>query len=331
MKKLINDFTKQLKEAINISENFNLTTYLKEIKNITISGMGGSGIGGNVVSEAIASELTIPIIVNKDYTLQNYVNTSSLVIISSYSGDTEETIKALEEAIIREAKIVCITSDGKIKDIAQEKLIDLILIPKGMPPRAAIAFSIVQILNILYFNNIISSSYKKELNSAIKLIDVAEKEIVKDAKETAEMLSDKLPIIYSVAGMESPALRFRQQLNENSKLLCWHNVFPELNHNELQGWRQKDNKLAVIIFRNTNDSLRTSRRIDISVKIISHYDATIKEVFSKGDSKLEQILYLIHWGDWVSFFIAASKGIDSLDIRVITYLKSELAKVEQYQ
>ena len=99
MKQLITDFTKQLKDAIEISENSKLTSYDKEIKNIVISGMGGSGIGGNIVSDAISSELTIPLIVNKDYVLLNYVRENSLVIISSYSGDTEETVKAFEDAI----------------------------------------------------------------------------------------------------------------------------------------------------------------------------------------------------------------------------------------
>jgi glucose/mannose-6-phosphate isomerase len=219
MKKLITDFTKQLKDAIEISENSKLTSYDKEIKNIVISGMGGSGIGGNIVSDAIASELTIPLIVNKDYVLLNYVRENSLVIISSYSGDTEETVKAFEDAISKNAKIVCICSGGKIKEIAEKEKRDLILIPKGMPPRAAIAYSVVQLLHILNFHKIISVSYKKELLAAIKLLDNEEKKILKDAKETAEILTDKMPIIYSVAGMESPAIRFRQQLNENSKSL----------------------------------------------------------------------------------------------------------------
>ena len=327
MKKLISEFTKQLKHALEIADLSEFTDFKKEIKNVVISGMGGSGIGGNIVAEAIASEVKIPIIVNKDYSLPNYVNKNTLVIISSYSGDTEETIKALEEAIAKESKIVCITSGGRIADIAGRKNIDLVLVPKGLPPRAALAYSLVQLLYILNFYYIISSTFKKNLNAAIKLIDVEEKNITRDAKETANLLSGKLPIIYSIAGMESVAIRFRQQLNENSKILCWHNVFPELNHNELQGWKEKNSNIAVILFRNDNEYPRTAKRIDISTEIISHYDAATKEVYSKGTSLLERMLYLIHWGDWVSYFIAEMKGIDTMDIRVITYLKNELAKI----
>jgi glucose/mannose-6-phosphate isomerase len=328
MKKLIAEFTEQIKHAIEIAHCSVLSPSNREIKNVIICGMGGSGISGNIVSEAMASEFKIPVIVNKDYCLPNFSDENSLVIISSYSGETEETVKAFDEAISKGSKIVCVTSGGRIGDIAARKNIDLILIPKGFPPRAAIGYSLTQLLYILNYHSVISSAYEKNLLAAIKLIDAEEKNILNDAKETAGCISGKLPIIYSAAGMESVAIRFRQQLNENSKLLCWHNVFPELNHNELQGWREINDKLAVIFFRNANDYFRTSKRIDISAEVISHYDPVMKEIYSKGYSLLERILYLIHWGDWVSYFLAEIKGIDIMDIRVITYLKSELAKVE---
>jgi glucose/mannose-6-phosphate isomerase len=330
MKKLISEFTKQIKHALEIAGLAKLTDFKTEMRNVVICGMGGSGIGGGIVAEAVASEIKIPLIISKDYFLPNYVSKNTLVIVSSYSGDTEETLKALDEAIVKDAKIVCITSGGKMADVATRKNIDLILIPKGMPPRAAIGYSLVQMLHILNFNYIISTDFKKNLLAAISLIDTEEKNIIRDAKETANKLSGKFPIIYSTAGIESVAIRFRQQLNENAKLLCSHNVFPELNHNELQGWKQKNNNIAVLIFRNGTDYQRTAKRIDISSDIISNYDAVIKEVYSKGNSLLEQILYLVHWGDWVSYFLAEMKGIDTMDIRVITYLKSELAKVEEY-
>jgi glucose/mannose-6-phosphate isomerase len=330
MKKLISNFTGQLKHALEITQYTELSPFKKEIRNIVICGMGGSGIGGNIVSEAVASKIKIPIIINKDYSIPNFVGKNSLVIISSYSGDTEETIKAMTEAIDMESKIVCITTGGKIAEIATQKKIDLILIPKGMPPRTAIAYSIVQLLHILIFHTLIHFSFKNNLLAAIELIDAEENNILKDAKETAKLLADKLPVIYDVTGMESVALRFRQQLNENAKMLCWHNVFPELNHNELQGWGEKDNDKAVILFRNDNDTSRIAKRIDISSDIISNYNITFKEVYSKGNTPLERILYLIHWGDWVSYFIAEIKDIDPMDIQTITYLKSELAKVEEY-
>ena len=283
-----------------------------------------------MAAEVAAPEASIPVIINKDYFLPHFVSHSTLVIISSYSGDTEETIKALEDALSKGAHIICVTSGGKIKELAQKKNLDIILIPTGMPPRAAVGFSLVQLLYIFSFYGIISKLYKKDLVKAIALLDLEEKRIVRDAKETALELEGKNIIIYTTAGMESVALRFRQQVNENSKALCWNHVFPELNNNELQGWREKNDRLAVVLFRNSTDYSRTSKRVDISKDIISNYDATIKEVYSKGSSILERILYLVHWGDWVSYYLAERKGIDTMDIKVINYLKSELAKVEEY-
>jgi glucose/mannose-6-phosphate isomerase len=328
MKKQISEFTQQLNLALQAAEISQLTSSSNEIKNVVISGMGGSGISGDITADAVASEITVPVVVNKNYSLPNYVNKNTLVIITSYSGETEETVKALQDAINMDAKITCITSGGEIAAIAGKKNIDLILMPKRFAPRAAIGFSLAHILKTLNYHEIISSEFKKNIFAAIKLIDAEEKNIIRDAKETAAHLIGKLPIIYSTAGMESIALRFRQQLNENSKMLCWHNVFPELDHNELQGWTQKNNNVEVVVFRNDSDYPRTAKRIKISSEIISHYVAEVKEVYSKGNSVLERMLYLIHWGDWVSYFVAEMKGVDTMDIRMITYLKSEMAKAE---
>ncbi|MDB5226491.1 MAG: Bifunctional phosphoglucose/phosphomannose isomerase [Bacteroidota bacterium] len=326
MKELIADFTKQLKQALDIAKQSTLRNSTDEITNAVISGMGGSGIGGNITIEAVAAELRIPIVVNKDYVLPNYVNKHSLVIISSYSGDTEETVQSLEEALEKGAKIVCITSGGKIAETANKKNIDLILVPPGMPPRAALAYSVTQLLHILNFFFIIPGTFRKDIEAAIKLIDAEQKDIMKNAKETADVISDKLPVLYSTAKMESVALRFRQQLNENSKLLGWYNVFPEMNHNELEGWKNKNKDIAVIIFRNENDPARTAKRIDVSKEIIKKYTPHIIETYSKGNSVLEKMFYLIHWGDWVSYFVAEKNGTDMMDIRAINYLKSELSK-----
>jgi glucose/mannose-6-phosphate isomerase len=326
MKELIAEFTQQLKEALDITIRAELSEANNEIKNVVISGMGGSGIAGSIALEAIAQEIRIPVIVNKDYALPYYVNRHSLVVITSYSGDTEETIKAMEEAMERDAKIVCISTGGKISDKARKKDIDLIEIPDGMPPRAAIGYSIIQLLYVLNFFYIISCAYKKETQAAIKLLDAEEKNIRIDAKTTARTLIGKTPILYSVARMESVALRLRQQLNENAKILAWHNVFPELDHNELEGWKKDHQDIAVIIFRNKDDLPLLSKRIDISKDIIKEYTFSIKEIYSKGDTLLEKMLYLIHWSDWLSFFLAEFNETDTMYTQSINYLKSELAK-----
>jgi glucose/mannose-6-phosphate isomerase len=123
------------------------------------------------------------------------------------------------------------------------------------------------------------------------------------------------------------ATRFRQQVNENAKMLCWHHVIPEMNHNELVGWRTENNDLAVILFRNSTDLDRIQARMEINKQTIAAYTDTIVEVWSKGNSNLERALYLIHLGDWVSFFLGEKKGVDIIEVKVIDHLKGELAKL----
>ena len=134
-------------------------------------------------------------------------------------------------------------------------------------------------------------------------------------------------LIYVAKGFEGMAVRFRQQLNENSKMLGWHNVIPEMNHNELLGWRTNVENLAVIYFRNKSDFKRNQVRMDINKKVISKYTSNISEVWSVGDSVIENTLYHINLGDWISWYLSEMNNVDAIEIDVINYLKGELAKI----
>lgn len=325
MDKLIEKFTKQLSEAMEIGRKAALTPQHHDIRNVVVAGMGGSGIGGNLVSELVLGKMKVPMLVCKDYFLPEFVNEHTLLIISSYSGNTEETIHALEEGINRMSKIVCITSGGSVKTIAEKAGLDCILIPGGMPPRACLSYSFIQQLYVLFHYRLIDLGFEEGIKDAIKLLDKQENRIQKEAKRVAKKLNKKIPVIYSCAGMESIAVRFRQQLNENSKTLAWHHVIPEMNHNELVGWRTKG-KYAVVFLRNETDYERNQTRIKIAKEVIENYTKTIIEINSKGDSLMERALYLIHLTDWVSYFLAEMREMDATEVKVIDYLKAELTK-----
>ena len=211
-------------------------------------------------------------------------------------------------------------------EIAEEKSIDCIMIPGGMPPRACLAYSLTQLFFVLSYHKIISDDFKNHLKSSIVLLNEQEENIRSEAKTAAGKLLNKIPVIYSTALSEAVCVRFRQQLNENAKTLCWHHVFPELNHNELVGWREKNENLAVVIFRNKNDYERVNTRIEISKPIFQSCTSTLVELFSKGNSNIENAIYLIHLGDWISWFLSEMKGVDATEVNVIAHLKSELAK-----
>jgi glucose/mannose-6-phosphate isomerase len=327
MHQLVQNFPQQLQEAITIGEQSQISLSKTEIRNVLVTGLGGSGIGGTILSEIVSNECPVPISVNKDYFLPAFVNQHTLVIVSSYSGNTEETIQAMETALQAKAKIVCITSGGKIAELAKQNNCDLITIPGGMPPRSCLGYSLTQLFFVLHKLKLIGDSFSKQLKEAIALIQKEEESIKKEAMELAGFLFEKSPVIYAVDGYNGVATRFRQQINENSKMLCWHHILPEMNHNELVGWAGGNDELAVILLRNKTDYVRTQKRIDISKEVFAKHTDNVREIWSKGNSQLEKSIYLIHLTDWTSVYLADKKGIDAVEVNIINHLKGSLAKI----
>lgn len=325
MKKLVENFPHQLSEALQIAGNARIKPG-KNIQNVLITGLGGSGIGGTIVSELANKQSKVPVFVSKDYFVPSFVNENTLVIVSSYSGNTEETISAMELAIEAKAQVSCITSGGKVKEMAEKHGFDLILIPGGNPPRSCLGYSMVQLLHILDAKQVLNFDYRKQVTEAIELITSTKGNIQKLASDYAAKLLNKIPVIYCLGSTEGVAIRFRQQINENSKMLCWHHVIPEMNHNELVGWTEKNDDLAVCVLRTSFDYERNLRRLDINRSIITKYTSTFFEIMGQGSTPLVQAIYLIHLTDWLSCYIADLKAIDPVEVKVIDFLKSELSK-----
>ena len=327
MNDYIDDFSIHLREAIEIANNTSLTSCTKEIRNVLICGLGGSGIGGTIVSDIISPKVNIPIAATKDYSIPNFVNEHTLVIANSYSGNTEETLYALEKCQAKGAEIAVITSGGKLKVIAEENKYNKIIIPGNQPPRAMFGYAFAELFFMLNHYGIIDDSFKSDFTKAIELLDAEKSDIQEQAMSLAKKMYNQTPVIYVANGFEGVAVRFRQQINENSKMLCWHNVVPEMNHNELLGWRTNVNDLAVVYFRNKSDYDRNQIRIDINKKVISEYTDNISEIWSKGDSLIENSLYHINLGDWVSWYLSEMNNVDAIEIDVIDFLKGELNKI----
>lgn len=328
MDKMIARFPEQLREALEIGENANINPSAHPIHNIYVAGLGGSGIGANFVADFLKTELEVPFIVGKGYHVPAFVNKNTLAIASSYSGNTEETLTSFEALQKSGAKIVVVSSGGKLIQLAKEHGYDFIQVPNNWAsPRACLGYSFVQQLFVLNKLGLCSDKAIQDVRSSIPLIEAEADHIQQYAKDLANQLAGKLPIIYTTDRMESVAVRFRQQVNENAKMLCWHHVIPEMNHNELVGWRDENQDLAVVYFRNEDDYPRNAVRIDINKKIISKYTDTIIELHSKGDNLVERNIYFIHLGDWISWFLSKIRKMDSIEVDVIDYLKGELAKV----
>lgn len=326
MIQFISNFTNQLQEAYEIGLNSNLTKSKKEITNVIICGLGGSGIGGKIVSQIAESNSNIPILTHSSYSLPNFVNENTLVIISSYSGNTEETVSALHEAIKRGSEIACITSGGKIKELAVEHSLNHIIVPGGNPPRAMLTYSLTQLLFVFNHYDLIQDEFKNELLASISLLDSELENIKADARRITNTVKNTTILAYTDATFEGLGTRFKQQLNENSKTLGFSNVLPEMNHNELLGWTGGTDSFSAIFLRNHSDNERNQVRMDISKEVISGKTKHVEEVFSKGNSMIEKTFYLILLTDWISLYLADEYGVDSIEIAVIDRLKNELSK-----
>ncbi|MEY4905332.1 MAG: bifunctional phosphoglucose/phosphomannose isomerase [Bacteroidota bacterium] len=328
MIQLVERFPAQLVESLEIGRKATITKHSSPIRNVYVSGLGGSGIGANFVAEFIRNECKIPFQVGKGYEIQKSINKFTLAIVSSYSGNTEETLTAMDALLQTGAKVVCIASGGKVIEKAKELGLDYILVPGNWPsPRACLGFSLVQQLFVLNALGIISSRSIKQIEGSVKLLEKNQEEIRRKAAKIAQTLYGKIPVIYTTDRSEAVAVRFRQQINENAKMLCWHHVVPEMNHNELVGWRIPNENLAVVYLRNKDDYQRNQVRIEINKEIIKDYTKTIIEIFSKGKNQIEQAMYLVHLGDYITCYLADLRGVDSIEVKAIDFLKGELAKV----
>lgn len=327
MKQLVDNFSKQLSEALQIGRNSKIQPSKNSIQNIVISGLGGSGIGGSIVSQLVEAECSAPITIIKGYFLPAFVGKNTLLIISSYSGNTEETLNAMQMGIEKGAQIVAITSGGKVEEICQKNGFDFIKVPAGFPPRSCLGYSLTQLFFILKSFGLIKLDFENALEKSILKLENFKSEIQDKAKHLATFLENKMPVIYCEDRFEAVAVRFRQQINENSKVLCWHHVIPEMNHNELVGWTSKNENLAVVIFRNESDYFRNNARIEINKTVIEKYTSNLIEIYSEGETDLERAIYLIHLGDWASCYLADLRGVDAVEINVINHLKNSLAGI----
>lgn len=327
MKDLIASLSIQIREAQEIGASASFTPIDRPIKAVLVCGLGGSGIGGKIVGLLLKSDLPVPFLCVNDYEMPAWVNENTLVIASSYSGNTEETLTVVEQCQEKGAEIAVITSGGKLKSLATDNGWNKHIVPGGEQPRAMLAYSFVQQLFILHNYGLIDRTNLDQLSEVANLIDETEEAVREEAMRIAKAFHHKRPLIYAGNDFEGVAVRWRQQINENGKELCWHHVFPELTHNELVGWAggSKD-QVPIFLYSNLNHA-RTNRRWEISKKIFSKYTDTVLETKAMGKTKLAQNFYLIHLGDWVSFFISELKSVDPVEVDVIDFLKNEMSKL----
>lgn len=333
----IYDFPNQMAQAMEIGSKISLTGNYTNVNGIVVAGMGGSAIGGDVARIAAAGELRVPMVVSRDYSLPGWVNENTLIICSSYSGNTEETLSAFDDAVHKKAMIIGVSTGGELTNRITKAGMDVVEIPGGLQPRAALAFSFVPMLYLLKGAGLTGGSFINSLSASIKeLKNVREtwgaEGESNPAWTTAQGIYKTIPIIYSDSDLaEVAALRLKGQLNENAKMHAWSNRLPELNHNEIVGWEKNPEllkKLSVIWLSDAQGHKRNLKRREVTREIIGELSACELVLIADGDSPLERLIYLIHLGDWISYWCALAHCTDPTPVVKIDQLKQELDKSE---
>jgi glucose/mannose-6-phosphate isomerase len=294
--------------------------------------MGGSGIGANFIQTLLYDELKVPVSVNKSYDIPAFVNANTLVITCSYSGGTEETISGAEQAFAKGAQVVGVTSGGALGDLLTKNGAEFIAIPsRDKSPRAGIGYAVTQLLKIFKHFDLCESDHFDDIRKSAGQLARKANSIQTNAEDLAEKLRGKFPIFYADSRLEAVLLRNQQQIAENSKQFSHQNFFPEMNHNELVGWRFPEGFLettVTVMLRTDYDNERSSTRMDICEDIFVKAGTQLEIVGAKGESFIQQAIYLVHFLDWMSYFLAVENNVDPFPVDVITFLKNELSKVK---
>ncbi|MDH4222062.1 MAG: bifunctional phosphoglucose/phosphomannose isomerase [candidate division Zixibacteria bacterium] len=330
----IYNFPQQLIEGINLGQKVYLGNSKFYPTNIALAGMGGSAIGGDLIRSYLTFELKVPFLVCRNYLLPEFIDNRSLVFVSSYSGNTEETLSAYKQARSKKARIIAVTSGGKLLEKCRKDGFPFVAIPEGFSPRAALGYSFTPILVILSRLKIIADR-KEEIVKTSSYLERKRDEYIlgkkleqNPAKSLALKLHNKIPIIYSsVDYFDAVGYRWKGQFCENSKVLAFNNYFPEFNHNELVGWKVLEHireKLIVVLLKDKEDHPRIKRRMKIVKNIIEKEKVEVLEIKSQGQNLLSRMFYLIQLGDFVSFYLAILNRIDPTPVKVIDYLKTRL-------
>ncbi len=325
----LENFPEQIEEVLE-SLKLNLLPFKPD--EIVVTGMGGSGIVGDILQSFLANRISMPIYVNKDYSLPSFVGENTLLFVVSYSGNTEETLSAAEKGMKMGAKVVAISSNGDLKTMCEDKGVVFIKAASGYHPRAAIAFMFVPVLTLLSEMLIYDSDVA--ILDSLKVLRVLRDEIKtsvpsadNEAKRIAKQIHGKIPVIYGHSIYNAVANRWHTQFNENAEILSWYGEIPEMNHNEIVGWAGDKNSsmFLPILLRDDKEDERIKLRLELTKEIAFENNVEyILEVHAKGDTQLSRILYLIYMGDYVSIYLAMLYGRDPSPVEVIDELKRRL-------
>ena len=323
----------QYKQAELVSEVINPNSDAT-INKVVVTGMGGSALAALLIKSWQESKLNITFEIVRDYKLPNYVDDKTLVIASSYSGNTEETLSCLDEALKKGANIGCVSSGGKLVEIAKNNKLPYVVLPSGIQPRMGVIANLRAILAILVSYGVVSQSDFDEVKNLGPWLNIESKKWGRDvltsenqAKQLALLSAGKTAIFYSSTAMGGVAYKWKISWNENAKNVAFWNVLPEFNHNEFMGWTSHPVEKPYVVFdlRSSFDHPKITKRFEISDRLLSGKRPKANVIELQGESVIAQMLWASIFADFVSIYLAILNGVDPSKVELIEKLKQELA------
>lgn len=317
---VLRDYPQHFVSGLQLAKNFKINGG-DDISRIILCGMGGSALPGDFVNDYLDSEVSIEI--NRDYNLPSFLDTKTLIIAVSYSGNTEETLSAFDEALKRHCKVVAITSGGEL--LKQAKMLDVpyVQMPQGFQPRQVLGYMFSVIISLLQNSGIIPDKTDEIMRLAEELDEV---EYEEKAKMFADVLMDKVPIIYTTTKYKSIARFWKICFNENTKIQSFYNIIPEANHNEMVGFSHLLMKPHIIFLESLYNVSRNTKRIQVMKELFSKHNIPTSEFMMHGRDTLTQLFTTVLFGYWVSYFLAIMYETDPTPVAWVEDFKKSMQK-----
>jgi glucose/mannose-6-phosphate isomerase len=325
----------QCRAAWDKAQDFKLPRDYTNIDKVVILGMGGSAIGGDLVRSLFSSQKKPIIFVSREYDLPAFVDDRTLVIASSYSGNTEETLSAFSQALKTNCKKLAMTTGGELKTLAENAGVPVFVIDYKGQPRAALGYGFMSLIAFLQKLSFVEDQ-TGQVEAMIKYLENMLGELKETtptgsnrAKQLAAKLHGKVAAIYGAGIISEVAHRWKTQINENSKAWAFYEIFPELNHNAVVGYqfpRELASSIYVVMLRSPSLHPRILIRYQITDELLKQSGISHEVIDSRGKDKLSQMMGLIFLGDWVSYYLAMLNEIDPTPVKIIEYLKKRLSE-----
>ena len=342
MFKSISDFKHQIIKSFGIESKWyrenseSINTISNNVDSILICGMGGSAIGGELAKIILFEHINIPILINRSNNIPNWVNDKTLIIISSYSGNTYETVESFHQSRKKTKKIISISSElGIINDYSLEFGYPIINIPSGLQPRCALGYISSIIILVLARLNLVDSSKRlrmqlkesvRELNDVDRMLNNKNNPIL----SISHKIRNSIPIIYGIENSTSiAAIRFKNQLQENAKMISFCNNFPEINHNEIESWNNRSAEFFIIWLQDPFLDKKDNKAINAAFELIDNLKINqeiiiLENKHTSKNNKLARLYKIIYFLDWVSYYLALLNNVDPISIKNIEFIKKSI-------